>query len=176
MCSNSKSFRRFLATRGLELSEEKTGITNIAEGFDFLGQNVRKYDGKLLIKPARKSVKALLDKVSESQGQCERHAGANETEPEPCHPGMGYVSPPRRGESELLIDRLAQLANALEMGKSTPSHERSTVGEEQVLPGRWTPVLGLRYEGSGRRQYQRVPAIPRNDDPDYEVRQDPGTG
>ncbi|WP_287365070.1 reverse transcriptase domain-containing protein [Mesorhizobium sp.] len=57
--------RQFLATRGLELSEEKTRITNIAEGFDFLGQNVRKYDGKLLIKPARKSVKALLDKVRE---------------------------------------------------------------------------------------------------------------
>jgi RNA-directed DNA polymerase len=57
--------RQFLAVRGLELSEEKTRITNIAEGFDFLGQNVRKYDGKLLIKPAKKSVKALLDKVRE---------------------------------------------------------------------------------------------------------------
>ena len=57
--------RLFMAARGLELSEEKTRITNIAEGFDFLGQNVRKYDGKLLIKPAKKSVKALLDKVRE---------------------------------------------------------------------------------------------------------------
>ena len=57
--------REFIAARGLELSEEKTRITNIAEGFDFLGQNVRKYDGKLLIKPAKKSVKSLLDKVRE---------------------------------------------------------------------------------------------------------------
>jgi RNA-directed DNA polymerase len=57
--------RQFMAIRGLELSEEKTRITHIAEGFDFLGQNVRKYDGKLLIKPANKSVKALLDKVRE---------------------------------------------------------------------------------------------------------------
>ncbi len=55
--------RLFMATRGLELSEEKTRITHISEGFDFLGQNVRKYTGKLLIKPASKSVKALLDKV-----------------------------------------------------------------------------------------------------------------
>ena len=38
--------RQFLAVRGLELLEEKTRITNIAEGFDSLGQNVRKYDGK----------------------------------------------------------------------------------------------------------------------------------
>jgi RNA-directed DNA polymerase len=49
--------------RGLELSPEKTVITHIAEGFDFLGQHVRKYDGKLLITPSKKSVKALLDKV-----------------------------------------------------------------------------------------------------------------
>lgn len=57
--------RRFLSDRGLELSEEKTRITNIADGFDFLGQNVRKYGGKLLIKPAKKSIKSLLDKVRE---------------------------------------------------------------------------------------------------------------
>jgi len=57
--------RQFMAVRGLELAEEKTRITNITEGFDFLGQNVRKYDGKLLIKPAKKSLKSLLDKASE---------------------------------------------------------------------------------------------------------------
>lgn len=57
--------RAFMAARGLELSEEKTRITNISEGFDFLGQNVRKHGGKLLIKPAKKSVKSLLDKVRE---------------------------------------------------------------------------------------------------------------
>ncbi|WP_266233969.1 group II intron reverse transcriptase/maturase [Paraburkholderia sp. CNPSo 3076] len=55
--------RQFMAARGLELSDEKTRITHIAAGFDFLGQNVRKYAGKLLIKPAKKSVKSLLDKV-----------------------------------------------------------------------------------------------------------------
>lgn len=55
--------RKFLAIRGLELSEEKTRITDIAEGFDFLGQNVRKYNGKLLIKPSKRSVKSLLEKV-----------------------------------------------------------------------------------------------------------------
>ena len=39
----------FLKERGLELSDEKTQITHISQGFDFLGQNVRKYAGKLLI-------------------------------------------------------------------------------------------------------------------------------
>ncbi len=53
----------FLAERGLELSEEKTRTRHIDEGFDFLSQNVRKYNGKLLIKPSKNAIKSLLDKV-----------------------------------------------------------------------------------------------------------------
>jgi RNA-directed DNA polymerase len=53
---------QFLRERGLELSPEKTRITHIEDGFDCLGQHVRKYGGKLLIKPARKNVKAFLGK------------------------------------------------------------------------------------------------------------------
>jgi len=56
---------QFLQERGLELSREKTKITAIEDGFDFLGQNVRKYDGKLLIQPSKKSVKAFLMEVRE---------------------------------------------------------------------------------------------------------------
>lgn len=68
---------QFMLERGLELSSEKTLITHIREGFDFLGQNVRKYggkqghrgsqyaSGKLLIKPSRKNVDAFLDGVRE---------------------------------------------------------------------------------------------------------------
>lgn len=53
----------FLATRGLELSKEKTAITHINEGFDFLGKNIRKYKGKLIIKPSKKNVLTFLQKV-----------------------------------------------------------------------------------------------------------------
>ena len=53
----------FLSARGLELSAEKTSITHIDQGFDFLGVSIRKYNGKLLIKPSKKNVKACLDKV-----------------------------------------------------------------------------------------------------------------
>jgi RNA-directed DNA polymerase len=54
---------KFMNERGLELSNEKTSITHIEDGFDFLGQNLRKYKGKLLITPAKKSVQSLLQKV-----------------------------------------------------------------------------------------------------------------
>ncbi|MBL1816448.1 HNH endonuclease, partial [Klebsiella pneumoniae] len=55
----------FMRERGLELSEEKTAITHIDKGFDFLGQNVRKYNGKMLIKPSKKNLKNFLCKVRE---------------------------------------------------------------------------------------------------------------
>lgn len=54
---------RFLAERGLTLSEEKTKISHIDEGFNFLGFNARKYGGKLLIKPEGGKAKALMAKV-----------------------------------------------------------------------------------------------------------------
>ncbi len=53
----------FLKERGLELSEEKTVITHIDEGFDFLGVNIKKYKGKLLIMPSKKNYKAVVDKI-----------------------------------------------------------------------------------------------------------------
>ena len=55
----------FMAERGLCLATAKTKITHIDDGFDFLGQHVRKYQGKLIIKPAKENIKNFLDKVRE---------------------------------------------------------------------------------------------------------------
>ena len=57
----------FLKQRGLELSHEKTWITHVEEGFDFLGQNVRRYRyGKVLTKPSSDNVKTFLSKIRET--------------------------------------------------------------------------------------------------------------
>ena len=53
----------FLAERGLVLSPEKTRVTHIRKGFDFLGWNIRKYNGTPLIKPSKTNVKTHLDKI-----------------------------------------------------------------------------------------------------------------
>jgi len=61
---------------GLTLSDEKTRITHISEGFDFLGFNIRKYyekspkskfhkSGKLLIKPQKEKVLKVTRKIQE---------------------------------------------------------------------------------------------------------------
>jgi len=54
---------QFLKERGLTLSADKTRLTHINEGFDFLGQNLRKYDGKPLVKPSKKNTHAFLEKI-----------------------------------------------------------------------------------------------------------------
>jgi RNA-directed DNA polymerase len=58
--------KEFLKDRGLELSEEKTLITHIDNGFDFLGWNFRKYNGKLLVKPSNKSIEKVTEKISDT--------------------------------------------------------------------------------------------------------------
>lgn len=56
----------FMSKRGLKLSEEKTVITNINDGFEFLGWNFRKYKGKLLVQPSAKSKKKITEKLSQT--------------------------------------------------------------------------------------------------------------
>ena len=56
---------KFLEERGLTLSEAKTHITHVEDGFDFLGWNVRKRSSMLLIQPSNKNVRAFLGKVRE---------------------------------------------------------------------------------------------------------------
>ncbi len=63
---------QWLSERGLEISDEKTRIVHIRDGFDFLGFNLRQYEvkgeegvlrDKLLIKPQKSKVLVLCKKV-----------------------------------------------------------------------------------------------------------------
>lgn len=55
--------KSFMAERGLELAPEKTHVTHIDQGFDFLGWTARKFKGKLIVKPSKKNTQAFLTKV-----------------------------------------------------------------------------------------------------------------
>lgn len=56
---------KFLSIRGLELSKEKTLITHIEQGFNFLGFNIQKVKNKLLIRPSKENVKRFLKEIKE---------------------------------------------------------------------------------------------------------------
>jgi len=57
------AIEKFLADRGLTLSEEKTKITHIRNGFTFLGQTFRKIGRRLHIKPSKEGILSLIQKV-----------------------------------------------------------------------------------------------------------------
>jgi len=54
----------WLAPRGLTFNQDKTRVVSLEEGFDFLGFNVRRYHGKLLIKPSEAAVKRIRSRLS----------------------------------------------------------------------------------------------------------------
>ena len=68
---------QFLKGRGLELSEDKTVITHINDGFDMLGWTFRKFKGKLIVKPSKKSIKSFVASLSDT---IRNHAKAWEQE------------------------------------------------------------------------------------------------
>ena len=53
----------WLAPRGLAFNEDKTRVVTLAEGFDFLGFNVRRYRDKTLIKPSKAAIRRIRERL-----------------------------------------------------------------------------------------------------------------
>ena len=54
----------WLEPRGLAFNEDKTRVVALDEGCDFLGFTIRRYDGKLLIKPSKAALVRLRKRLS----------------------------------------------------------------------------------------------------------------
>jgi RNA-directed DNA polymerase len=54
----------WLAPRGLTFNEDKTRVVHLDDGVDFLGFNIRRYRGKLLIKPSKAAVKRIRERLT----------------------------------------------------------------------------------------------------------------
>jgi len=57
------AIQKFMAERGLRLSDEKTVITHIRDGFDFLGKTLRKFGTQLIVQPSKAAEKSVRDKL-----------------------------------------------------------------------------------------------------------------
>jgi len=54
----------WLQPRGLAFNEEKTQVMHLDDGIDFLGVNIRRYRGKLLIKPSKAAIKRIRQRLT----------------------------------------------------------------------------------------------------------------
>ncbi len=71
----SDKIEEFLKVRGLSLNKEKTKITEISDGFDFLGVQIKEVKdsdkaygnkkGALIVQPTSKAVRRIRDKINE---------------------------------------------------------------------------------------------------------------
>jgi len=53
----------WLTPRGLAFNDDKTRVVSLNDGFDFLGFNVRRYHGKLLIRPSKAAVRRIRERL-----------------------------------------------------------------------------------------------------------------
>ena len=64
-----KLLENYLSERGLTLAEDKTKITSIQKGFDFLGFNIRSFNTfhgeKVFVQPSKNSIKAFKQKAND---------------------------------------------------------------------------------------------------------------
>jgi RNA-directed DNA polymerase len=51
-----------LGSRGLAFNEDKSRVVTLEEDFDFLGFNLRRYRGKLLIRPSKAAVRRIRER------------------------------------------------------------------------------------------------------------------
>ena len=61
--SSTTILEQWLSERGLELNQDKTQIVHIKDGFNYLGFNIRQFQGKCLTRPEKEKVKLLLAKI-----------------------------------------------------------------------------------------------------------------
>jgi hypothetical protein len=133
----------------VKLSDEKTTITHIDEGFDFLGWNARKYRGKLLIKPSRKSVVAFLRELRKLVK--EGRALKQSTLIEKLNPLIrGWANYHRC--SDLQFDEPCDLADAVAMGETPPPQQIQTLGRCSVLHRIQEPAVGIRGAREGHQR------------------------
>ena len=118
----------FLAERGLELSEQKTTTNPRQTGFNFLGQNVRKYRNKLVIKPAKEGLKALVQKTRECIKGCVGNGANADKQAQPDYPRLGQLSSLRLLGRSLLDRGTYHPRPTVSLGAANPPSASPTVG------------------------------------------------
>ena len=123
----------WLAPRGLVFNEDKTRIVHLDEGLDFLGFSVRRYRGKLLIKPSKAAVKRIKARLTAEMKALRGHnAQMVLIRLNPVIPGLVGLLPALRVLGVRRAGRPHVEAD-LQVGEMEPPSQRETLDRPQVL-------------------------------------------
>jgi RNA-directed DNA polymerase len=134
--------QQWMSERGLELAREKTLITSMEDGFDFLGFNHRHYGGKLLIKPSKKKVLDFCKRIGKEI------TALNGVEQEvvikklnPILRGFACLLQRSGQQRNLQLHLQKGVAVPLALGETAAPQQKHQVGLETLLPhNRWRKV------------------------------------
>jgi len=139
---------QFLGERGLELSPTKTHLTSIEDGFDFLGQHLRKYAGKLLIKPARKNIHAFLGHIREMV-KANKQATAGHLIAQLNPVIRGWANYHRHVVSHLQQSGYSHLQESVVLGHTEAPEEVAPLGGEEIFSHAQGTTMDLRGDMRG---------------------------
>jgi RNA-directed DNA polymerase len=163
----------WLAPRGLAFNEQKTRVVSLDEGFDFLGFNVRRYDGKPLIKPSKAAPRRIRERLrTELRSLRETNAQAVIKRLNPIIPGMGRLLPDAGLQRRVQPAGSLPVEAHLQVGPIQPPEQAEVLGRSPVLrqvqQGPAGP-MGVRRPPQ-RRLPPQVPLDPNPPTPDHQAR------
>lgn len=142
----------FLAVRGLQLSEEKTRIVHIDEGFDFLGWNFPEILGKAAHQAEQEErASVLLQGQGGHQRQQDGEAGKLDSPAEPNAAGLEQLSPPRGSQGSTQSHGSPDFPGDLALGETAAPEEECQMGTEEIFPDRWQTEMGVPDHSDERR-------------------------
>ena len=153
----------WLAPRGLAFNEDKTRIVHLDDGVDFLGFNVRRYRGKLLIKPSKAAVKRIRARLTAEMRALRGHnAQMVLIRLNPDHPGLVGLLPALRVRPGVQRAGPPRVEARLQVGEILPSAQGEALDHRPVL--RRVQLGQARPVGVRRPRQRRLPAQVRLDE------------
>ena len=129
---------QFLRDRGLSSRPRRPASRHIEQGFDFLGQNIRKHGGKLLIKPSKKNTHAFLEKVRQHIRQGGGHQpGRLDSSTQSRHSGLGQLPSPCGGQGDVQKSGMGSVAQPLAMGQTPAPRQGQPMDHPAILALHW---------------------------------------
>ncbi len=127
----------WLKTRGLSLNPDKTRITRVADGFDFLAFTIRRHQArgrtKTLTTPSRDAMKRIRRRNAAELRPTRCQPGRGDPDHESDHQGTGELLPIRSVQKGLPSPGPSPVAAAVPMGPSQASPEESNMGHRPIL-------------------------------------------
>ena len=125
---------RWLEPRGLVINEGKTRVVTLEDGFDFLGFNVRRYHGKLLIRPSQAAVRRVRERLAHRDAvpaRDQRTGGAQTAQPH--YQGLVRLLPGSGVQQGIQCAGQLRVETHLQVGHTQPLEQVGALGESPVL-------------------------------------------